>query len=423
MFWVLCRLNAMKLSDPLKIAYRSLTAAKLRFFLTVLGIVIGVASVILVMAIGASAQALIFSQVAKVGSNLIGIIPGASQENGPPASALGIVTTTLKMSDLTALRVKQNAPHLTEAGGYVTGSATVESSAQSLQSSYQGVSPSLIDIENTKVASGRFFFPEEEDDLSRSAVLGSQQALDLFPNSDPLGQTIKITKIPFRVIGVLEAKGSSAFSNPDTMIYVPLGTAQKTLLGIDYLNFIRGKVDTVANIDRTKADVTTLLRDRHKLDDGEEDDFSIRSTDQALGILTSVTDVLKYFLAAIASISLVVGGVGIMNSMLISVSQRIREIGLRKAVGARPKHIIAQFLIESAFITLLGGIVGICFGVAVAFLASVIIPKLGYEWEFLVPISSIVVAFSVSLAIGIGFGLYPAWKAARVSPMEALRYE
>ncbi len=413
----------MKLSDPLKIAYRSLLAAKLRFFLTVLGIVIGVASVILVMAIGASAQALIFSQVAKVGSNLVGIIPGASQENGPPASALGIVTTTLKMGDLQALRVRENAPHITEAGGYVTGSATVESSAQSLQSSYQGVSPSLIDIENTKVASGRFFFPEEEDDLSRSAVLGSQQALDLFPNSDPLGQTIKIKKIPFRVIGVLESKGSSAFSNPDTMIYVPLGTAQKTLLGIDYLNFIRGKVDNVANIDRTKADVTTLLRDRHKLDDGEEDDFSIRSTDQALGVLTSVTDVLKYFLAAIAGISLIVGGVGIMNSMLISVSQRIREIGLRKAVGARPKHIIAQFLIESAFITLLGGIVGICFGVAVAFLASVIIPKLGYEWQFLVPISSIVIAFTVSLAIGIGFGLYPAWKAARVSPMEALRYE
>lgn len=413
----------MKLSDPLKIAYRSLTAAKLRFFLTVLGIVIGVGAVILVMAIGASAQALIFSQVAKVGSNLIGIIPGASDENGPPASALGVVTTTLKMGDLQALRLRGNVPHLTAVGGYVTGSATVESASESFESSFQGVSPSLVDIENTQVASGRFFFPEEEDSFSRSVVLGSERAKDLFPNSDPLGETIKIKKIPFRVVGVLESKGSSAFSNPDTMIYVPLGTAQKTLLGIDYLNFVRGKVDAVANIDRTKEDIDILLRDRHKLEAGEESDFSIRSTEQALGVLTSVTDVLKYFLAAIAGISLVVGGVGIMNSMLISVSQRIREIGLRKAVGARRKHIITQFLIESAFITLLGGFVGILFGVAVAFLASIIISKLGYEWEFLVPLSSIAIAFTVSLVIGVGFGLYPAFKAARVSPMEALRYE
>jgi ABC-type antimicrobial peptide transport system permease subunit len=413
----------MKLSDPLKIAYRSLAAAKLRFFLTVLGIVIGVGSVILVMAIGASAQELIFSQVAKVGSNLIGIIPGASDENGPPASALGVVTTTLKMSDLKAIRERGNVPHLSAASGYVTGSATIESSSESFESSFQGVSSSLVEIENTNVADGRFFFPEEEENLSRSVVLGSERAKDLFPNSNPLGETIKIKKIPFRVVGVLESKGSSAFSNPDTMVYVPLATAQKTLLGIDYLNFVRGKVDAVANIDRTKEDITLLLRDRHDLDDDEESDFSIRSTDQALEILTTVTDVLKYFLAAIAGISLVVGGVGIMNSMLISVSQRIREIGLRKAVGARPKHIIAQFLIESAFITLLGGIVGICFGVAVAFLASVIIPKLGYEWQFLVPLSSIALAFTVSLVIGIAFGLYPAFKAARVSPMEALRYE
>ncbi len=413
----------MKLSDPLKIAYRSLVTAKLRFLLTVLGIVIGVASVILVMAIGASAQALVFSQVAKVGSNLIGIIPGASDENGPPASALGVVTTTLKMGDLKALRERGNAPHLIAVGGYVTGSATVESSSESFESSFQGVSPSLVDIENTNVASGRFFFPEEEDDLSRSVVLGSERAKDLFPNSDPLGETVKIKKIPFRVIGVLESKGASAFSNPDTMVFIPLGTAQKTLLGIDYLNFVRGKVDDVTNIDRTKEDIEKLLRDRHDLDEGEESDFSIRSTDQALGILTNITNVLKYFLTAIASISLVVGGIGIMNSMLISVSQRIREIGLRKAVGARARHIITQFLIESAFITLLGGIVGILFGVAVAFLAAVIIPKLGYEWEFLVPISSIAIAFTVSIGIGFLFGLYPAIKAARVSPMEALRYE
>lgn len=413
----------MKLSDPLKIAYRSLAAAKLRFLLTVLGIVIGVAAVILVMAIGASAQALIIAQVEEVGSNLIGIIPGASDENGPPAAALGVVTTTLKMGDLKMLRNRGNAPHLSAVGGYVTGSAFVESASDSFESSFQGVSPALVDIENMTVESGRFFFSEEEEDLSRVAVLGSDRAKDLFPNSDPVGETVKIKEIPFRVIGVLESKGASAFSNQDTMIFVPLGTAQKTLLGIDYLNFVRGKVDDVANIDQTKTDIETLLRDRHDIDDGEESDFSIRSTDQALGILTSVTDVLKYFLAAIAGISLVVGGIGIMNSMLISVSQRIREIGLRKAVGARPSHIIAQFLIESAFITFAGGLIGLLFGVLVAFLTSIVIGALGYDWEFIVPPASIGLSLSVSLFIGFLFGLYPAWKASRVPPMEALRYE
>ena len=169
--------------------------------------------------------------------------------------------------------------------------------------------------------------------------------------------------------------------------------------------------------------IKTLLRDRHDIDEGEEDDFSVRNIAAALGILTNITNVLKYFLIAIASISLLVGGIGIMNSMLIAVSQRVREIGLRKAVGARPKHIITQFLIESSFLTLLGGTLGIIAGVLLSLVAATIIPKLGYEWEFLIPLSSVILGFGVSLIIGLVFGLYPAWKAARVSPMEALRYE
>lgn len=413
----------MKLSDPLKIAYRSLVAAKLRFLLTVLGIVIGVASVILVMAIGASAQALIVAQVEGVGSDLVGILPGASEEDGPPAQAFGVVTTTLKNGDLDALRERGNVPHLSAVSGYVTGSAPIESRSESMETSFQGVSASVLEIENMGIAKGRFFFRDEDETLSRSVVLGSTRAEELFPQGDPIGEMVKIRDIPFRVIGVLEERGSAAFSNPDTLVYIPLLTAQKLLLGIDYLNFVRGKVDESGNIDRTKADIEALLRDRHDLDEGEESDFSVRSTDAALKTLTTVTDVLKYFLAAIASISLVVGGIGIMNSMLISVSQRIREIGLRKAVGARPSHIIAQFLIESSFITLAGGVIGLLVGVLVAFLASIIIGALGYEWEFIVPMASVGLSLSVSLLIGFLFGLYPAWKASRVSPMEALRYE
>lgn len=413
----------MKLSDPIKIAYRSLMAAKLRFILTVLGVVIGVAAVIMVMAIGASAQKLVLSQVENVGSNLVGVLPGASEETGPPASALGIVTTTFKNDDLKALRERRNIPHLVAVSGYVTGSATAESEVDSFELTYQGVSPEMIEVENIEVAEGRFFFPEEESDLSRVVVLGATRAKELFPNRDPLGETLKINDNPFKVIGVLEERGSAAFSNPDTLIYVPLVTAQKILLGIDYLNFARGKVDAPENIERTMADMTLLLRDRHDLEDDEESDFSVRSTKAALGALTNITNVLKYFLIAIASISLLVGGIGIMNSMLISVSQRVREIGLRKAVGARPVHIITQFLIESAFITVVGGCIGMVFGVVVAYLAAIIIPTLGYDWQFLVPLSSLFIGFSVSLIIGIAFGLYPAFKAAKVSPMEALRYE
>ncbi len=413
----------MKLSDPIKISYRSLVASKTRFILTVLGIVIGVAAVIMVMAIGASAQRLILSQVEKVGSNLVGILPGASEEDGPPAQAFGIVTTTLTNDDLRALRERRNVPHLIAVSGYVSGSATVVSPTESYEVSYQGVSPALIEVEAIDLEAGRFFFAEEESDLSRVVVLGHTRAQELFPNRTPLGETLKIKDIPFQVVGVFAERGSAAFSNPDNLIFVPLETAQKLLLGIEYLNFVRGKVDTAENVDRVVADIKTLLRDRHDIDEGEEDDFSVRNIAAALGILTNITNVLKYFLIAIASISLLVGGIGIMNSMLIAVSQRVREIGLRKAVGARPKHIITQFLIESSFLTLLGGTLGIIAGVLLSLVAATIIPKLGYEWEFLIPLSSVILGFGVSLIIGLVFGLYPAWKAARVSPMEALRYE
>ncbi|HLC95323.1 MAG TPA: FtsX-like permease family protein, partial [Patescibacteria group bacterium] len=271
--------------------------------------------------------------------------------------------------------------------------------------------------------SGRFFFGEEENDLSRVMVLGPERAKELFPDRDPIGEIVTLKKIPFKVIGVLKERGGTVFSNSDTMIYVPLGTAQKLLLGIDYLNFARGKVDAPINIERTVADIEILLRKRHALTEGEESDFSVRNTAAALEILTSITNVLKYFLIMIASVSLLVGGIGIMNSLLISVSQRVREIGLRKAVGAQNTHIVVQFLIESSFITIVGGIIGICLGVITAFVAALVIVRLGYEWQFLVPLSSLGIGFTVSLVIGILFGLYPAIKASRVSPMEALRYE
>jgi len=413
----------MYILAPIKISYKNLTATKLRSFLTILGIIIGIASVIVVMAIGGSAQKLILNQVSGVGSNLVGVLPGASDEKGPPASAMGIVVTTLKYADLKALEEKRNVPNLVDASAYVTGATTVKNKNGSYQTSYQGVTASLLSVEDIKLKSGRFFIKEEDLNMARVAVLGSNRVQDLFPNEDPIGKTISLKDLSFTVIGTLAERGSVGFSNTDDMIYVPLLSGQKLLLGIDYINFMRVKVDTKNNLDQAVIDIKKTLREQHKIKLDASDDFSVRNSAQAIEMLTTVTNVLKYFLAAVAAISLIVGGVGIMNIMLISVHQRVREVGLRKAVGAKNGHIISQFLIESIFITFIGGILGIIFGIAIAFLAAVIIKSLGYEWEFIIAPSAVILATSVSIMIGLIFGIYPALKASRVSPMEALRYE
>lgn len=413
----------MKLSSPIKISYNNLLASKFRSFLTILGIIIGIASVIVVMAIGASAQQLILSQVSGIGSNLIGVLPGASDSKGPPASALGIVITTLKEADLQAILQKKNVPNAADGCAYVSGVAPEKYKSNSSEASFQGVSPSFPNVESVKLKAGRFFTTEEESGLARVAILGPDQATALFGNEDPLGKVFSLKDTNFTVIGLFEKRGASGFTNTDNLTYIPLETAQKILLGINYVNFMRVKIDSADNLDRAAADIEYTLRTQHKIKNIIDDDFSVRNTAQALTTITNITNVLKYFLAGIAGISLLVGGVGIMNIMLISVNQRIREIGLRKAVGARSRHIILQFLIESVFLTLLGGIVGIVFGILLAFLASVVINALGYSWEFIISLSSIVVATSVAVLIGVLFGLYPARKASRISPMEALRYE
>jgi putative ABC transport system permease protein len=413
----------MLLKQTIKIVGLSFRTAPLRLFLTILGIVIGVAAVIMVMGIGASAQKMVLGQVEKVGSNLVAVLPGASDEDGPPAQAFGIVTTTFINDDLDALRDKTRVPNLEAVSGYVTGSATLESSSESFDTSYQGVSPSLAKIENITLAEGRFFTDDEESSSARVIVLGATRAEEFFPQGDAAGNEVTLQKKTFRVIGVLSKRGSTAFSNPDTLVYIPLGTAQKDLLGIRYLNFGRAKVNSPENIPSTMADMDEVLRIQHDLKEEDERDYSIRSTEAALGTLTSITNVLKYFLLVIASVSLLVGGIGIMNSLLIAVNQRIREIGLRKAVGATQASIVSQFLVESIIMTSIGGVGGILFGIGATYVVSIAAVSFGYEWQFLVPPASIIIGFLVSVAIGIIFGVYPSIKAAKVSPLEALRYE
>ncbi len=415
----------MRISAPIKISYQYLMAAKFRSFLTILGVIIGVAAVVIIMAVGQSAQALILDQVTGIGSNLIAVLPGAANDKGPPAALMGISITTLKYSDLEALTNKKKVPEVVAGAGYVLGTAPVSFQETNLNSSFEGTTASYIDVENAEVATGRFFTKNEENDMSRVVVLGFNVAKDIFTDNNPLGKIIKIKNKNFTVIGVLKKRGSSGFgmnSQDDTLI-VPLKTAQKLLLGIHHLGFIRLKVKNSKLVALAKEDITKTLREQHNIDDPANDDFSVRDMASAVKMITQVTDVLRYFLLVIGTISLVVGGIGIMNIMLLAVDQRIKEVGLRKAVGARNSDIWIQFLIESVTISLVGGILGIIIGTVVSFLIAIVAQYLQYTWPFIISWQSMVVATSVSLIVGIIFGIYPAQKAAKISPMEALRYE
>ncbi|MFA6184240.1 MAG: ABC transporter permease [Parcubacteria group bacterium] len=400
-------------------------AAKFRSFLTILGIIIGVASVIIIFAVGQSAQELILDQIRGVGSNLVGVLPGASDEKGPPASAMGIVITTLKYNDFLELKKPKNVTGVMAGAGYVMGTATIENDGTELGMSFTGVTSQYPEVESTGMSDGRFFIEEEEVNLSKVVVLGKTAAKDIFGDSDPIGKKIKINDYKFTVVGVLKERSSAAFgmASQDEAVFVPLFTAQKLLLGINHLAYVRLKIDSIENIPIAKEDIAITLRNQHDIEDPDDDDFSVRDQASAIDIISTITNAMRYFLLSVGTISLIVGGVGVMNVMLIAVNQRIKEVGLRKAVGAKNSDVMLQFLIESATISFMGGLIGIIIGISFSFGASLMINSLGYDWKFIISPSSIVIAATVSIMIGIIFGLYPALKAAKISPMEALRYE
>jgi putative ABC transport system permease protein len=410
----------MIIANSLKMSWQNLRANKTRSFLTMLGIIIGISSVIIVLSVGAGAQSLIVNQIQSTGSNLIGILPGGGGEDGPPAAVFGITITTLTDDDRVAI---EKIPTVAAVASYVTSVQSISWGNQKTDATVTGTTVGYPLVTDSELDEGYFFNIEDEKSLNNVVVLGSQVKIDLFGNSDAIDEFVKIKKERFRVIGVMKAKGVSGFQNVDDMVFIPVTVAQKKLVGINHVGFIRAKASNEAVIDDTVEQIKMLLRDRHNIDDPTKDDFTVNSTKNALDMLLTITDALKLFLTAIAAISLFVGGIGIMNIMLAAVTERIKEIGLKKALGAKRVHIIWQFLIETMTITLFGSIIGVSFGALISFLISLAVKSQGYSWEFTVSIFSIILACGSSLAIGFLFGLYPANKAAKLDPIEALHYE
>ncbi|MEY4722678.1 MAG: Macrolide export ATP-binding/permease protein MacB, partial [Candidatus Parcubacteria bacterium] len=365
---------------------RSLAGAKSRTALTMLGIIIGVMSTLAVSSIGQSAQKLVVDQVSSFGTNLVGVLPGGSSDNGPPAIAFGIVVKTLTVDDAKAMAA---LPHVLAGTPYVRGTMSVTYRQNSETVPVQGASERLPEVEDVKIASGRFFNEAEASGFGRVAVLGAKVAEDLFHGEDPLGQRVRIKDVTFDVIGVTQKRGGSLFQDQDGAVLVPFSTAQRVLVGIDYAQFARVKVDDAANIPEVKLAIADLLRQRHHIRDKSKDDFSVRSTDQAAGILGNVTGAIKGFLYAVTAISLLVGGINIMNIMYVSVRERTKEIGLRKALGARRGRILLQFLLESATIAFGGGVIGVLLGSGLAVLASAVVNGLGYSWTLIIMPSAV----------------------------------
>ena len=416
----------MLYTDAFKTATRSLAHGRLRSVLTMLGIVIGIASVIILMSIGQSAQNLILGEVQSFGSNLIIITPGAPSGEGfsPPASAQGVVITTLQQRDIDALR---REPSIQGVTAEVRGQAEAVQGNENKTVSYQGVTDEFFSVRNMAVEQGRVLSKSDIDAASHVAVIGPALAETLFGKGlNPINKTIRLKNISLRVIGVLESGGTGAFGvDQGNLVMIPMPVAQKQLLGISYFNDILVQAHPDYEVTFVESRITSVLRQNHGITQANKDDFDIQTQEDVLSLLGNITTILTLFLAAIASISLVVGGIGIMNIMLVAVTERTKEIGLRKSVGATDIDILQQFLIESILLTVIGGVVGVAVGAAVVGLMYVVItmffPTIG--WVFTFPLSAVALGLGVSTMAGLVFGIYPARQAGQKNPIDALRYE
>ena len=398
-----------------KIALRALANSKLRAFLTMLGIIIGVASVITMLAIGQGSKKSIQKQISEMGSNMIMIHPGADMRGGVRQDPSSM--QTLKLTDYESLRNETNyisaiSPNVSSSGQLIAGN-------NNYPSSVSGVGIDYLEIRQLNIESGEMFTESDIQTSAKVCVIGKTIADNLFPNEDPVGRIIRFNQVPFRVVGVLKSKGYNSMGmDQDDVVLAPYTTVMKRLLAQTYLEGIFASALTEDMTDNASEEITEILRRNHKLKESDDDDFTIRSQQELSSMLNSTTDLMTTLLACIAGISLVVGGIGIMNIMYVSVTERTREIGLRMSVGARGIDILSQFLIEAILISITGGIIGVIIGCGASFIVKNVA-----HWPIYIQTWSVLLSFAVCTITGVFFGWYPAKKAADLDPIEAIRYE
>ena len=402
----------------LRIALRALMVNKMRSTLTMLGIIIGVGAVVAMIAVGTGAKTRIADQIASMGSNLLIVLSGSSTSGGLRMGAGTVPTLTYDDAKAIAAEipgVKYVSPNLSGAAQVVYGN-------QNWSTIINGATPEIFEIRGWPLAAGRSFTQQDLDGTAKVCILGKTVAENLFGGIDPVGQIIRIKKVPFTVIGVLVAKGQSTWGqDQDDVIYVPLSAAQKRLFGMQFPGMVRGITVQAREAEVVKdaeKQITDLLRQRHRLSAGQDNDFSVRNLAEVMSSAEESANVMSLLLGAIASISLIVGGIGIMNIMLVSVTERTREIGIRMAVGAKSRDVLLQFLIESLVLSLVGGTLGIGIGIVGTLILSSFT-----QWPTVFSADAILLAFLFAASVGVFFGFYPARKASLLNPIEALRYE
>ena len=402
--------------ESILIALEGLKSNKLRSILTMLGIIIGVGAVIAMVSIGMGVQQKVQNSIASLGSNLLIVMPGS---NAPPGTVRLAAGSNITLTNQDAKAISKQVAGISYVLPAVSSQYQVIYGNQNWKTSVQGTTPDFLTVRNYGVSAGSFFSHSDDTSRARVAVLGQTVATNLFGAASPVGKTIRINQAPFRVVGVLSTKGQSSMGqDQDDLVLIPLSTAQDRLMGITYLNNISIQAKNADVINKVQEDVTTLLRSRHHLAAGVENDFTVRNMTALMATMTETTGTITVLLGNIAAISLLVGGIGIMNIMLVSVTERTREIGIRKALGATFRNVLLQFIIEAVAISVTGGL----FGIAVGIIGARVISWVA-GWNTIVAWWAIVGAFGVSVLIGLFFGVYPARKAALLDPIDALRYE
>jgi putative ABC transport system permease protein len=406
----------MNILNLIRIAFKALQRNKLRAFLTMLGIIIGVAAVIAMVAIGQGSKQSIHDQLSSMGSNMITVLPSSNLTGGVRIAGSSFQTLTEK--DIVAL--KREAQYITEISPSLTAKGQAINGALNWPTSMQGVSPDYLDIRMLTLKDGIAFTQQDVLTSAKVCLIGQTVIDNLFPNGEnPIGKVIRFNKIPFQVIGILNPKGQNAFGqDQDDILIAPYTTIQKRILATIYYQNIYASAASEAVTDAATTEMTSILRTSHRLRDNEDNDFTVRTQAELINTLSSTSGLLTVLLTVIAGISLVIGGIGIMNIMYVSVTERTREIGLRMAIGARGKDIMLQFLMEAILISITGGIIGVILGIV-----SSNVVTLALSWPTIVSESSVVLSFIVCAVTGIFFGYYPAQKASRLDPIEALRYE